>query len=149
MAKWLRHRLIVISVLVAAIGGCSGETDPSASPGVSLVLYEHPKGAGTVLLGEPGRLAAQGRCLVLISSRDGTAYDLVWPSPATAWDPASQTVTLGGVAATIGDEVTLTGGPTRGRGDENPLSFLNPPPRECISEHQWVVGGMEQADAAD
>jgi hypothetical protein len=87
-----------------------------------------------------GRLAMVGNCLVLINRR-AERIDLAWPSPGTVWDPSSQTITVDGVTATVGDEVILSGGTGFGAGGED--VWMGGPAHSCVSADQWLVGGLE------
>jgi hypothetical protein len=90
-----------------------------------------------------GPLQAHGPCLVVVEDVSGIKYDLVWPSPGADWNVETQTITVNGVSASIGDRVTISGGPTADSGDEG-LAFLNFPPAECISDSQWLVARIEE-----
>jgi hypothetical protein len=87
-----------------------------------------------------GRLTIVGQCLVLVDRRS-ERINLAWPSPGTLWDPTSKTITVDGVTASVGDEVTLGGGTGFGVDDES-SQWLGGPAHSCVSGDQWLVGGI-------
>ena len=126
-------RLLGIALLV----GCSS---PPQDGGVRPLFHEAEFSIGLTVTGP---LTSHGRCLVVVENVSGIKYDLVWPSPGMEWNSETQTVTVDGVSASIGDRVTVSGGPTDDSGDEG-LAFLDAPPAECISDSQWRVARIEE-----
>ena len=119
-----------LGVLVAAsLSGCQA--------GDKLPLYE--AGHWGLTGATSGRLAFDGPCLRL-KSRDGSVIHLVWPDPGTAWDAETEEITVHGVTATVGDEVTVSGGAGGGADGVAGLGdWVSPPPPECLDGPQWFV----------
>lgn len=137
----MRHARYLLTM--AALAGCSGQAQDGA---VRLLFRE----AAEVTTGQlvTGRLQSHGRCLVVVEEVSGIKYDVVWPSPGTEWNAETQTVTVDGVSASVGDRVTISGGETADTGDEG-LAFLDAPPAECISDSQWRVARIEDVAAPE
>jgi hypothetical protein len=89
-----------------------------------------------------GRLGIDGRCLT-VTEPNGERYNVVWPSPGTEWDAETQTVSVGAETATVGDEVTLIGGPGSWAGAEGVPNWVSIASVECISDEQWLVSSLE------
>ena len=137
-----KHVAVVIGAILLA--GCSVGQQSAAprSESVRIVSVAVEPGGPGRLAQAPGRLSTEGNCLTL-TDPDGETSLLIWPSPATTWDPTTGTVSLKGVSASIGDEVSLAGSRvTSPAGDSD---YVSAPTAECARDHAFLVTGIESA----
>jgi hypothetical protein len=130
----ISHGVLALIFLV----GCSAN---EPDPGVRL-LYTDP---AEVTRGQTitGPLVINGRCLAVVDDVTDTRFELVWPSEGTQWDASTNTVSLNGTSASVGDLVTVVGGQTADSGDDDIVLFAPAPPAECITRSQWRVARIE------
>lgn len=94
-----------------------------------------------------GRLEARGPCLVIVAPTD-QVYTVVWPSPATEWDPRTGTISVNGTKAQLGATVSLTGGEDHVAPDAIVDSdWVTPPAAECLDNPIWYADLMALVDA--
>jgi hypothetical protein len=117
--------LIVVLLLVV---GCQC----SSGPEVVIATYSPARGSEDVAL--DGTLAVHKGC-VMVRTQEAEYVMLVWPAGFTVGTGANGQTTVvrpdGSVAATVGDHVTLGGGPT------GPATEETPP--ECETKHMFRV----------
>lgn len=98
--------------LALALSGCGSDDEPTTDNG-PVASFEQEAGAdGGDAAGLEGVLEVTGGCLVLNDDRKGGA-GIQYPAFADgtfSWDQDSQTLTVDGYEAKIGDRVILTGG---------------------------------------
>lgn len=119
----------------------SGEPTLAASPSsmpASVPLYAATEGGHLAVL--TGRLVVDGPCLLLVDGA-GEMESVAWPSPGTAWDPSTGTISVGGVEATVGDTVSLVGGEGNGL-LWNDKDWVAAPAPGCVTEQLWIVYQM-------
>jgi hypothetical protein len=120
--------LIVVLLLVV---GCQC----SSGPEVVIATYSPVRGSEDVAL--DGTLAVHKGC-VMVQTQEAEYVMLVWPAGFTVGTGANGQTTVvrpdGGVAATVGDHVTLGGGPTGPATEETPS--------ECETKHMFRVGDV-------
>jgi hypothetical protein len=128
-------REAVFSLLVVPLAACG--------PSAAVPSYEGPPTGEprfSLLMGIEGELRLEGDCLVLGASPGSIL--LVWPTPGTQWNATTETVTLDGIAAQVGDHVIL-GDYLEGQWPENDWDgWVNKPSKECRYPMAMLVRAM-------
>jgi hypothetical protein len=132
-------------VLRFSLSGLVGLALAACSPGPSVPLFEAPDTGYMPLAQVTGTLTLRGHCLILVG-RNGDVAHLAWPSPGTKWDREAQTITVDGVRASVGDEVTLIGG-EGGTLRDGQLNWLTDADDECRSDRAWMVHAISEGDS--
>ena len=83
-----------------------------------------------------GTLAIQDGCLVLVTPIDVTG--LAWPEGAK-WSDLARSIELGGVRASVGDDVVLGGGEAQWPDDPDPEDWVVVPTVECRATDRYLV----------
>lgn len=106
---------------------------PAASPGAQpqiLPTYARDSSGPSMMARLEGQLVLEGGCVLV----EGEPALLAWPSPGTEWDSATQTVTVYGTKARIGDWVVIGGGTGTDTG-----GWVAPPAVGCKRDTVWIV----------
>lgn len=128
---WQMFRTTLLwGLSVMALAACVG---PRAAPPANIPMYHRTSSLGPQA-SAIGTLALDGECLILRGG--GSSYLLAFPSPGTEWDSTTQSVSVDGTTARVGDTVTLGGGEAGSPPDED---WAVPPPADCQRPTRWLV----------
>lgn len=132
-------KLLSVLAFVLTVNACS-LTNPSRVP-------QYTEEALTPAAEFTGRLELRGACLIVVET-GGQSRTVIWPSPFTVWDRIGGRITVHGVAASVGDTVSLGGGEVRLVNGRIPESWIIPPAPECSAGTMWLASMIVQVDPA-
>ena len=136
------HRIATTGTLIALVTACAMGSSPTESPVTNVPMVAAEPGGR--LAATNGQLTIEDGCLVLSLPNGGSAM-LIWPSPASTWDEATQTIALDGVEAHVGDTVSLGG--SNVQAPEADSDYVVPPTTACRKPSAWLVTGLEVGSA--